>query len=207
MAEDYYSILGVNKTATSGEIRSAYLVKAKDHHPDRFSDPAEREDAGRRFQQITEAFNHLRDDKLRREYDKTLERKERPPDEEAKLYYKNGQLQEQSGEYVNALKYYYEAMRLQPDKLEYMLAAARVLERDKSKMRQAANLMTEAISKHPASPEPHMELGAIYLRSGMFLRARRTLENALQKFPGHAEIEQRLADVAAAEKSRPPRGR
>ena len=128
MSQDYYSILGVAKTATAAEIRTAYLKLARDNHPDKFSDE-EREEAGQRFQQITEAFNHLRDEKLRQEYDKSLDRKERPPEEEAKLYFKNAQLQEQSQEYGNALKFYYEAMRLQPQNLDYVLGAARLLAR------------------------------------------------------------------------------
>lgn len=203
MSEDYYSILGISKTASAAEIRKAYLVLARDHHPDRFSDPAEREEASRRFKQITEAFNQLRDEKLRREYDRSREKKERTPEEEAELYFKNGQLQEQSQEFENALKLYYEAMRLQPRHLEYVLAANRVLLRDKSKLRQAASLMTEAIAKHPDAPEPYIELGGIYTRSGMFLRARRTLEDALAKFPDHPEIQRGLAEVSAAEKTRP----
>ena len=206
MSDDYYSILGVAKTASASEIRKAYLQLARDNHPDRFAD-GERDEAGQRFQKITEAFNHLRDERLRREYDKNLDKKERPPEEEAKLYFKNAQLQEQSQEYGNALKYYYEAMRLQPQNLDYVLGATRVLARDKSKLKQAANLMTEAIEKHPASPEPYVELGSIYTRSGMYLRARRTLQGALAKFPDHAGIKQGLAEVDAAEKSRPTRGR
>ena len=70
MTDDYYKILGVAKTASAGEIKKAYLQLARDNHPDRFKDPAERDEAGQRFQLITEAFNQLRDEKNRKEYDK-----------------------------------------------------------------------------------------------------------------------------------------
>ncbi|NCY22256.1 J domain-containing protein, partial [bacterium] len=32
--KDYYAVLGVGKSATSEEIRSAFRKKAREHHPD-----------------------------------------------------------------------------------------------------------------------------------------------------------------------------
>ncbi len=122
MTDDYYAILRVAKTASTGEIKKAYLQLARDNHPDRFKDPAERDEAGQRFQLITEAFNQLRDEKNRKEYDRDLSKVTKPPEEEARLYFKNGELREQAQEYDYALKLYYEAMRLQPDNVDYILA-------------------------------------------------------------------------------------
>ena len=207
MMEDYYRILGVAKTATPDEVKRAYLKLARDNHPDRFRDPDERAEADRKFQLITEAYNQLRDDRLRREYDKTLDRKVRPPDEEARLYFKNGELREQSKDWDNALKFYYEAMRLQPDNLDYVLAAGRILAMDKGKQRQAAELLESAIQKHPSSPEPHLDLGNLYMRTGMVTRAKRVFENALKVIPHHPELKRKAAEVAAAEKTKSGRSR
>ena len=207
MDHDYYAILGIARSARPEEIKKAYLQLARDNHPDRVRDPAQKAEADRRFQLITEAYNQLRDETLRREYDRSLERKMRTPEEEARLFFKNAELQEQSREYTNALKYYYEAMRLVPDKLEYMLAAGRILSLDKAKQRQAAELYEQAIAKHPDSPEPCLALGELYGRSGMHLRAKRVYETALQQFPHHPELRRKLAEAVAAEKKGPPRGR
>ncbi len=207
MGHDYYAILGISKFARPEEIKKAYLQLAKDNHPDRIRDPAQRAEADRKFQLITEAYNQLRDESARREYDRTLDRKVRTPEDEARLFFKNGELQEQSREYTNALKYYYEAMRLQPEKLDYMLAAGRILSMDKGKQRQAAELYEQAMAKHPASPEPAVELGALYMRSGMHLRARRVYETAVKQFPHHPDLKRRLAEAVAAEKKGPARGR
>jgi curved DNA-binding protein CbpA len=206
MDPDYYAILGIAKTAGPDDIKKAYLRLARDNHPDRIRDPAQKAEADRKFQLITEAYNQLRDEKARREYDRTLDRKVRTPEEEARLFFKNGELQEQSREYTNALKYYYEAMRLQPEKLEYMLAAGRILSME-GKQRQAAELYEQAMAKHPASPEPCLELGGLYMRSGMHLRAKRVYEAAIRQFPNHADLRRKLAEVAAAEKKSPARGR
>ena len=207
MDPDYYAILGIAKTASPDEIKKAYQRLARDNHPDRIRDPEQKAEADRRFQLITEAYNQLRDEKARREYDRTLDRKVRTPEEEARLFFKNGELQEQSREYENALRYYYEAMRLQPEKLEYMIAAGRILSIDKAKQRQAAELYEQAMAKHPASPEPCLELGALYMRSGMHQRAKRVYETAMKQFPHHPDLKRKLAEAVAAEKKGVARGR
>ena len=207
MIHDYYAILGVGRSARPEDIKKAYLRLARDNHPDRIRDPAQKAEADRRFQLITEAYNQLREESARREYDKSLDRKVRTPEEEARVFFKNGELQEQSREFGNALKYYYEAMRIQPEKLEYMLAAARILSMDKGRQRQAAELYEQAMAKHPASPEPCLELGTLYMRSGMHTRAKRVYETAVRQFPQHGELKRKLAEAVAAEKKGTARGR
>lgn len=195
MNDDYYSILRVPKTASTGEIKKAYLQLARENHPDRFKEPTEREQAGRRFQEITEAFNQLRDDKNRQEYDRSLSKVTKTPEEEARLYFTNAELREQSGEYDNALKLYYEAMRMQPQNAEYPLAAGRLMAQDKAKQRQAAQLFNQAMQMDPTSPDPHLALGELYSRTGMLVRAKRVYENALKQLPNHPELKRRFAKV------------
>src|SRR5579863_10052662 len=63
---DYYKILGVNKTATQDEIRSAYRKLARKHHPD--LNPNDKE-ANKKFQQINEANEVLSEPEKRKKYD------------------------------------------------------------------------------------------------------------------------------------------
>ena len=200
MAEDYYSILGIPKTASQSEIRTAYLRLAREQHPDRFREPAERDQAEQRFQLVNESFNHLRDEKLRREYDKSLERKSMPPEQEAETLYKNGLLQEKSKEYSAALKYYYEAMRLAPENVNYVIAAARILAMDRGKQRQAAELFEQAIAKEPNAREPYIELGTLFLRSGMATRACRIYERGLKALPQDSELRSLHSQASAQAK-------
>ena len=195
MTDDFYKILRVAKTASAGEIQKAYRELARENHPDRFTDTAEREQAGQRFQEITEAFNQLRDEKSRQEYDKSLTKVTKTPEEEARLYFTNGELREQSQEYDTALKLYYEAMRLQPNNADYILAAGRLMAKDKTKQRQAADLFNQAMQKDPNSPEPHLALGELYSRTGMLVRAKRVYENALKQLPNHPELKHRFGKV------------
>jgi curved DNA-binding protein len=63
---DYYKILGVNKKATSDEIKAAYRKLARKHHPD--LNPNDK-DAHKKFQQINEANEVLSDPDKRKKYD------------------------------------------------------------------------------------------------------------------------------------------
>jgi molecular chaperone DnaJ len=64
--KDYYSILGVGKSATKDEIKKAYRKLAQKHHPDANKGDASAE---ARFKEISEAHAILSNDKKRREYD------------------------------------------------------------------------------------------------------------------------------------------
>ena len=68
MAEkrDYYEVLGVSKTATADEIKSAYRKLAMKYHPDR--NPGDQE-AEEKFKEAAEAYDVLHDAEKRQRYD------------------------------------------------------------------------------------------------------------------------------------------
>ena len=63
---DYYKLLGVSKTASTKEIKSAYRKLARKFHPD--LNPNDK-DAKKKFQQINEANEVLSDPEKRKKYD------------------------------------------------------------------------------------------------------------------------------------------
>ncbi len=66
MAKDYYKILGVDKSASEDEIKSAYRKLAKKYHPDLNKDNPEAAD---KFKEINEAYEVLSDSQKRKNYD------------------------------------------------------------------------------------------------------------------------------------------
>jgi tetratricopeptide (TPR) repeat protein len=73
MEKDFYSILGVERNASTDQIRRRFLDLTREKHPDRFRGDA-KEAAEHEFQDITQAFNVLSNPNLRREHDQSLVR-------------------------------------------------------------------------------------------------------------------------------------
>ena len=63
---DYYEILGVGKTASDSDIKSAYRKLAMKFHPDRNKE----EGAADKFKEATEAYSVLSDADKRARYDR-----------------------------------------------------------------------------------------------------------------------------------------
>lgn len=63
--KDYYQTLGVAKDASQDDIKRAYRKLARKYHPD----VSEEEDAEQRFQEVSEAYEVLKDPEKRAAYD------------------------------------------------------------------------------------------------------------------------------------------
>lgn len=62
MAEDYYKLLGVEKSASADEIKRAFRKKAHELHPDKGGD-------AEKFKKVNEAYQVLSDPQKRQQYD------------------------------------------------------------------------------------------------------------------------------------------
>ncbi len=64
---DYYEILGIERSASTDDIRKAYRRLAKQYHPDMNSD--NKDEAAEKFKEVSEAYSVLSDDQKKRQYD------------------------------------------------------------------------------------------------------------------------------------------
>ena len=63
--KDYYEVLGISKTASQDEIKSAFRKLAKKYHPD----VSKEENAAEKFKEAQEAYAVLSDENKRKQYD------------------------------------------------------------------------------------------------------------------------------------------
>ena len=81
--ENYYDLLGVDGTCDYSGLKTAFNKLAKKYHPDMSSGDIER------FRKIREAFDYLKDEKLRKDYDQRIKRRmaqEKEEEERSRLY-------------------------------------------------------------------------------------------------------------------------
>ncbi|XP_046587567.1 dnaJ homolog subfamily C member 7 isoform X1 [Neodiprion lecontei] len=69
--KDYYKILGIDKNASTDDIKKAYRKRAMVHHPDKHANASEGEkkEQEKKFKEVGEAYGILSDPKKRARYD------------------------------------------------------------------------------------------------------------------------------------------
>src|SRR5579872_3463731 len=65
MAEDYYKVLGVSKSASADEIKRAYRKMALQYHPDR----NKTKEGETKFKEVNKAYEVLADPQKKKTYD------------------------------------------------------------------------------------------------------------------------------------------
>jgi curved DNA-binding protein CbpA len=205
---DFYEILGIAKTATAGEVRSAYLRLVRERHPDRFPDPAQKQQAQEFFKHLTEAFNTLSNDRARQEYDaEQAQPKVTAPEEIAALAYDRGLKMIEARDFHEAVTLLRTAVQHGPDVARYHAGLARALAQNPHWIREAVEELDQAVKLEPRNAGFHFEMARILAQQGLKLRARRSAETALSLAPGHAAIQQLVAELGGGEPpEEPPSG-
>ena len=193
---DFYELLGVAEAASASEIRQAYLRLAREKHPDRFVDPAEKRQAEALFSEITTAFNTLTNPVSRQEYDQARQRPQpRTPDEIASDAFTRGQEQLAQGQLDEAVQLFHTAVHHAPREAAYHLALGRALGRDPRHAREAVQALETASRLRPSDPAAHAELAAVLARQGLRLRAQKALETAQRLAPGDQRLQRLAAEL------------
>src|ERR1700723_3776302 len=68
MAQDYYEMLGVGRTASPDDIKKAFRKLPMQHHPDR--NQGDKEAAEKKFKELNHAYDILKDPEKRAAYDR-----------------------------------------------------------------------------------------------------------------------------------------
>ena len=193
---DYYELLGVAPSASAAEVRQAYARLAREKHPDRFTDPAEKQQAQTAFQDITTAFNALINPRSRQEYDESRHRPiPRTPEDVASDSFERAQPLLEEGRFEEALTLLRTAVHHAPGQAAYHAALGRALGRLPAFAREAVQVLEKATQLDPRNAAVFGDLAVVLARQGLRLRAQKTMEAALRIAPRDGRLVRLAAEL------------
>jgi len=195
---DYYELLGVAPTAGAAEIRQAYLRLARERHPDRYLDAAEKERAQSVFKDLTMAFNALVNESSRRQYDaERTKPKPRTPEEIARDAFERGTRAMEAGEHDEAVTLLHTAAHHGPGHAEYHAALGRALGRRPQSAREAIQCLEKATQLAPSNGGYFADLALLFHNQGLRLRAQKALETAQRLAPRDPRVTRLAAELGS----------
>jgi curved DNA-binding protein CbpA len=218
--QDFYQVLGVDRSSTAVQIKKAYFRLAKAYHPDRHFDAAMadmKEKLDTLFDRIHKAYEALSDQARRAEYEIELAKRkaaaqQRPASdgfeekraeeyvenytekaERAVTQFNNGMKDFKAGNYWGAVESFAWATRLDPLKAPYFFYLGICLANIPRRKHEAEENLQKAVELDPNRAEHHIELSNLYLRAGVKTRALGVLNAALEHLPTSTKIAEAIA--------------
>src|SRR6476659_651829 len=123
---DFYQVLGVTRSATADQIKSAYRELVKTYHPDLFLAPDAKEEANEKLRLINEAYAVLGNPKRRDRYDRRFVQipKENPRARAAPSSETARSRPRKVRRQINKLQLLKRVLRLSKKRIAYMAVAA-----------------------------------------------------------------------------------
>lgn len=198
MKVNYYEILGVERSASDGEIRERFRKLARENHPDRYRGP-DKADAERKFQTLTEAVNVLTNPARRRQHDSELNVGSGAGNVDfvqiAKAYLAHGVKAYKEGNWLNAIENFDLATKHNPQDAKAFHYLAMAAARIPSHTRQAVQAIEGAVQREPMNPLYLKDAGLLCKRAGLTAKAERYLEESLKWDASNAEVQTALAEL------------
>ena len=217
--DTHYTVLGVTRSSTPADIKRAYYSLARRLHPDRLRRAAEADEQQRidaAFAKIAQAYDVLKDAKLRASYDLKIEKQRPAPSgadagarqdsrhadtpapargaqseqsdaEAAEQKFRQGLAAYTRKDYAAARLLFGDAARLDPRRALYRAHFGRTLARDKAMRRQAENELLAAVSLDALDASFRVMLAELYRDVGLRRKAEAQLERALALEPTNAD--------------------
>lgn len=209
--------LGLMRDATDAEIRSAYVMLAKETHPDRYAKAthAVHDLAERAFREVTHAFELLTDPVSLSKYraDPDRDRKEAQALDEAQRAiaaereFQKGETRLRSHDWSGALGHFERAVELYPDEGEYLAycgwAYYLTHGHDDAVFRKAFELVKRGAKLAPDRDKPYLFLGRLCQAAGRLEHAERMFMKAVERRPDSIEA---LRELRLLQMRRPKQG-
>lgn len=192
-------LLEVDERASNEKIKKSYYRLAKEYHPDRHltvTDPDTKMKLTTIFDALTKAYNTLKDDKLKAEYYKSLAspKKETAQEESGKAedQFKRGITEFKKGNFWGAIDHFKWAIKLNPDNASYLSYLSLAYSKVHGKLKEAEEVLQQAIKLEPFNADLHANLGLIYIKAGLKKRAHSSFQKALKIDPQHDKAKKGL---------------
>jgi tetratricopeptide (TPR) repeat protein len=207
---DHYAILGLSPQSPPEQVREAYYYLARRYHPDRYR-AGELQDLLPRieafFTRVTEAYNILVDPAQRRQYDEEIASRSAPKPAEpqqdkaylARQNFARGKLLVERKQLHEAVRFFENAIELDPTKPEYYLELGRLLARNPRRRDDAERLLVTAVERNPSLLEGYRTLAELLAKAGRTEEAALRWEELLRWDPQDADA---LAALGSRRKGR-----
>ena len=228
-SQTHYDLLDVGREVSASELKTVYYQIARRYHPDRFrkSDPALVSRVESAFARITQAYDTLRDDRLRSSYNVKLEARKKaeqvaestsrptapatqpepvaetvaepvmPAAERAEIQFKEGLAALELGQRKVALGLFGSAASAAPKEARYRAFYGQMLAGHEQTRRAAETELLAAIKLDPANSEYRVMLAELYRDLGLKLRAKGEAERAVAADPNNRKARELLRSLTS----------
>ena len=197
MKTNYYDVLGVDRSASEQQIRDRFRKLARENHPDRYAD-ADKAEAERKFQVLTEAVNVLTNPTRRKQHDSEITtgiHKGADLATVGKAYLSKGVKAFKENDMTTAYENFDMAVKHNPNDAKAFHYLALTAVRIPAYARQAVQAIESAVQREPVNPTYLKDAGLICKRAGLNAKAERYLEEAAKWDPENAEVQNALASL------------
>jgi curved DNA-binding protein CbpA len=213
-APTFYDVLGVSGAVSAQNLKELYYQLARRYHPDLFrkAEPTLLARIESAFARITQAYDTLRDDRLRATYDSKLQARSKAeklaestakpttpasqPEpatgasepamaaaERAEIQFREGLAALELGQRKVAIGLFASAANAAPKEPRYRASYGQLLAANENTRRAAETELTAAIKLDPTNAEYRVLLAELYRDLGLKLRAKGEAERALEVDP------------------------
>jgi hypothetical protein len=226
-AQNHYDVLNVRREASASELKTVYYQLARRYHPDRFrkADAALVSRIESAFARITQAYDTLRNDRLRSGYNAKLAARQKaeqladatakpvtpapPPEaaaetvaepvmpaaERAEILFKEGLAALELGQRKVALGLFASAASAAPKEARYHAYYGQTLAGIENTERAAETELLTAIKLDPANADYRIMLAELYRDLGLKLRAKGEAERAVAADPNNRKARELLRSL------------
>ena len=195
MKVNYYEVLGVERSASEQAIRDQFRKLAREHHPDRYKG-ADKAEAERRFQTLTEAVNVLNGKVLGQVTMDGLVTPLAIDNEGGQWLFKRTTGNKDTLEFwslgANGSEKVAEFSPADAKGFHYLALAAN---RIPALARQAVQAIESAVQREPVNALYLKDAGLICKRAGLVAKAERYLDEALKWDVDNIEVQSALAEL------------